>query len=460
MKLDSYTSYFFVGIAGTGMSAIAQYLQGIGKQVSGSDRLFGQSEKLLSQTQFESQGIQCFFQDGSGISSKTDVVIVSTAIEESNVEYQKALQLGIPIMKRSELLAAISNSVKTIAVGGTSGKSTTTAMIFHILQECGKEPSLITGAGLSVLQEKGLPGNAWVGKGEWLVIEADESDGSIVNYQPEIGLLLNIDRDHKEFDELVALFTTFKNNTKSTFIVNQDYELTRNLSMNINYDFGYIHDAEICGSDFEQEGFEISFTVNSYNCKVPVIGKHNMENSLAAIAVAKAVGIDVEASIKALATFRGIYRRAQLVGKIEESNIHIIDDFAHNPAEVAAAIRACQNIGEKVIAYFQPHGFGPLRFMHQELSEMVAETLRDEDIFLIGDVYYAGGTVDKDISPIIVSEAIVKEGKRAIFSGTKDESLSTILRFAEDDSIILIMGARDPHLDVFAKKVFTSLNLS
>jgi len=149
-----------------------------------------------------------------------------------------------------------------------------------------------------------------------------------------------------------------------------------------------------------------------------------------------------------------------LIFQIEESNIHIIDDFAHNPAEVAAAIRACQNIGEKVIAYFQPHGFGPLRFMHQELSEMVAETLRNEDIFLIGDVYYAGGTVDKDISPIIVSEAIVKEGKRAIFSGTKDESLSTILRFAEDDSIILIMGARDPHLDVFAKKVFTSLNLS
>lgn len=455
MKLDSYSSYFFVGIAGTGMSAIAQYLQGIGKQVSGSDRLFGQSEKLLSQTQFEAQGIQCFFQDGSGITSQTNVVIVSTAIEESNIEYQKALQLGIPIMKRSELLAAISNSVKTIAVGGTSGKSTTTAMIFHILQQCGKEPSLITGAGLSSLQAKGLPGNAWVGKGEWLVIEADESDGSIVNYEPEIGLLLNIDRDHKEYDELIALFSTFKKNTKSYFIVNQDYEITRNLSSPHPFNFG-TKEAPILGEDFEQEGFEISFTVNEQSCTVPVIGKHNMENSLAAIAVAKAIGITLEDSIKAIASFEGIFRRTQLVGK-SEHDVYVIDDFAHNPAEVAAAIRACQQISERVIAWFQPHGFGPLRFMHQELSEFVGETLRDEDIFLISDVYYAGGTVDKDISPVIVSEAIIKHGKQAIFTGTKDESLSTILRYAEDDSVILIMGARDPHLDEFARKVFSSL---
>ncbi|MCR4799688.1 MAG: UDP-N-acetylmuramate--alanine ligase, partial [Bacteroidales bacterium] len=206
--LDSYSHFFFVGIAGTGMSAIAQYLNGIGKKVSGSDRLFGQEQKILSESQFEALGMHCYFQDGRGITPDVDVVVVSTAIEETNVEYQKALQLNIPIMKRSQLLAEISNSVRTIAVGGTSGKSTTTAMIFHILEQCGKSPSLITGAGLSVLQEKGLPGNAWVGKSDLLVIESDESDGSIVNYKPEISLLLNIDRDHKEFDELEQLFST------------------------------------------------------------------------------------------------------------------------------------------------------------------------------------------------------------------------------------------------------------
>jgi UDP-N-acetylmuramate--alanine ligase len=151
-----FGNYFFIGIAGTGMSAIAQYLKGIGKSVSGSDRLFNQENKMLIQEQFEKLGITCFFQDGSGITKDTQVVVVSTAIEETNIEYQKAKELGIPVIKRSELLAALSAEKKTIAIGGTSGKSTTTAMIFHILQENGYSPSLMTGAGLTALQEKGL----------------------------------------------------------------------------------------------------------------------------------------------------------------------------------------------------------------------------------------------------------------------------------------------------------------
>ncbi|HPY82041.1 MAG TPA: Mur ligase domain-containing protein, partial [Bacteroidales bacterium] len=173
MKSYPYKSFFFIGIAGTGMSAIAQYLKGKEKKIAGSDRMFHATNKMQIQEQFESQGITCFSQDGSGITQDIDVVVISTAIEESNIEYQKAKKLHIPIIKRSELLAIISNSIPTIAVGGTAGKSTTTAMIFHILQSCGKNPSLITGAGLSSLQKQGIPGNAWVGEGNWLVIEAD-----------------------------------------------------------------------------------------------------------------------------------------------------------------------------------------------------------------------------------------------------------------------------------------------
>ncbi len=452
MTLDSFSSFFFVGIAGTGMSAIAQYLQGVGKQVSGSDRLFGAEQKIRIQTQFEEQGIACYFQDGSGITKFTDVVIVSTAIEQSNVEYQKALELGIPVMKRSELLAAISNSIKTIAVGGTSGKSTTTAMIFHILQTCGKSPSLITGAGLSELQERGMPGNAWVGTGEWLVIEADESDGSIVNYKPEISVLLNIDRDHKEYDELIDLFTIFKQNTASYFIANQDYELTKQLSDNHAYNFGTEH-APICGTNFKQEGFKISFVVQSYTCNVPVIGKHNMENALAAISVAHAIGVSVGDACLALQSFRGIYRRTQLVGKTD-ANIYVVDDFAHNPAEVAAAIKACQSIAPCVVAWFQPHGFGPLRFMHEELAEFVSRTLRETDAFLIADVYYAGGTVDKNISPTIVSDFIALQGKQAVYTGSKEQSLQVIAATTPPNAVVLIMGARDPYLDAFAQQVF------
>lgn len=456
MDIQSYSSYFFIGIAGTGMSAIAQYLQGVGKQVSGSDRMFSANSKMRIQEQFESQGIICFSQDGSGISQQIDVVIVSTAIEESNVEYQKALSLGIPIIKRSELLAAISKSIPTIAVGGTSGKSTTTAMIFHILQSCGKSPSLITGAGLSSLQKKGLPGNAWVGKGNWLVIESDESDGSIVSYNPEIGIVLNIDRDHKELDELLDLFTQFKAHTKKHFIVNQNCERAKTLSQNRDNDFGTTASAGFFATDFKQEGFSIQFTVHSLVCRIPVIGLHNMENALAALAACEKTGVSVADGVAALANFEGIYRRTQLCGKTVD-NIHVIDDFAHNSAEISAAISACQNISNRVIAWFQPHGYGPLKFMYKDIITDVSKILRSSDVFYISNVYYAGGTVDKDIDPALVSSGIIAQGKQAGYMPTKDDFLQHISTLVTAGDIVLIMGARDPHLSDFAQNVFAQI---
>ena len=448
-------SFFFVGIAGTGMSAIAQYLKGIGKSVAGSDRLFSKDKKLDTQVKFEAMGIECFFQDGSGITENTDIVVVSTAIEESNVEYQKALSLGILIVKRSALLAAISESKKTIAVGGTSGKSTTTAMIFHILEATGKSPSLITGAGLSSLQEKGLLGNAWNGKGDYLVIEADESDGSIVSYKPYISVLLNVERDHKEEDELMQLFGTFKANTSYAFIVNAGNKLAKELSSGAKWQFeAEGTDSEYIGTDFAQKGFEITFLLNGMPCNVPLIGKHNMENTLAAVAVCKEAGVEVAESIEAMKCFKGIYRRTQLLGHNKERNIYLIDDFAHNPSEVAAAIRACQDICPTVMAYFQPHGFGPLRFMHKELASDVDAVLRPSDMFLIGDVYYAGGTVNKDICPSIVSNAMTGN---AVFVGDKVSASDYISQNIKDDTVLLIMGARDPNLSEFGLLAFKKL---
>ena len=434
------------------MSAIAQYLSGRGEQVSGSDRLFSKTDKSETQLQLERAGIECHFQDGSGITPDTEAVIVSTAIEESNVEYQKAKSLGIPVIKRSALLAQISDSIKTIAVGGTSGKSTTTAMIFHILQKCGKEPSLITGAGLATLQKQGLIGNAFNGSGEWLVIESDESDGSIVGYHPEIALLLNVERDHKEESELMELFSTFKSHTKKAFIVNSNYPITMSLSQNESYNFGTKGNPGIKGSGFEQDGFSIKFNVNGVPCSINAIGTHNMENALAAIAAAVQTGITVEQAVEAIKDFSGIYRRASLVRADQERHLYVVDDFAHNPSEVASAIKACQSITGKVIAYFQPHGFGPLRFMHKELGELVAATLRPNDIFVIGDVYYAGGTVNRDISPEIVSQAIQYLGKNAIFAKDKESCRAEILKNTpERDCTILIMGARDPKLSDYAQ---------
>ncbi|MCR6639921.1 MAG: Mur ligase domain-containing protein [Sporocytophaga sp.] len=452
---QSIDNYFFVGIAGTGMSAIAQYLRGVGKKVGGSDRLFNKDKKMLIQEQFEALGIDCFYQDGSGINEKTQAVIVSTAIEETNVEYQKAKEAGIPIIKRSELLAAISSEKKTIAIGGTSGKSTTTAMIFHILQENAKSPSLITGAGLTVLQKMNLPGNAWVGGSEWLVIESDESDGSIVNYIPEIGIVLNIDRDHKEFEELIELFQTFKRNTKGKFIVNHDLELTRNLSQDTNNDFGTQPGAGFVVENFKQTGFEIQFTLNGVPFRIPVIGRHNMENASAAVAASYMAGVSIEEAAKALESFVGIFRRTQLVG--EKKGVYLIDDFAHNPAEVQAAIRSCQQIGKRVFAWFQPHGYGPLRFMHKELSERVIETLRPEDYFLMSDVYYAGGTVSKDISSDVVINEVIRAGKNALLFEDRSKMPDYLAKEARQGDVILMMGARDPSLAEFAEATFNQL---
>lgn len=455
MNIEQYNNYFFIGIAGTGMSAIAQYLQGVGKNVSGSDRLFSQDNKMLIQEQFEKMGIRCFFQDGSGINTGTEVVIVSTAIEESNIEYRKAKEMGIPIMKRSELLAAISLSKRTIAVGGTSGKSTTTAMIFHILQENRYSPSLMTGAGLTALQKQGLPGNAWVGKSDWLVIESDESDGSIVNYYPEISVVLNVDRDHKEFDELMQLFSIFREHTSGKFIVNQDQALLKTLSRGAENDFGTVDGIGYKGKDFKQTGFQILFIINGVQFKIPVIGKHNMENAMAATAVSHIIGISIENSAKALESYVGIYRRTQLVG--EKSGVYVIDDFAHNPAEVAAAIKACQQIGERVIAWFQPHGYGPLKFMHEELAEKVSEVLRDDDWFVMSDVYYAGGTVNRDIGPEVVIQNIQKNKKNAILVNDRSKLSGMFKGMVQPGDVILMMGARDPSLSDFAAEVLENL---
>ncbi len=455
MNTLHYKNYFFIGIAGTGMSAIAQYLKGTGMQVSGSDRLFGPDNKMPIQEQFEKMGIQCFSQDGSGLTPDTEVVVVSTAIEESNIEYQKAKELGIPVMKRSELLAEISKDRRTIAVGGTSGKSTTTAMIFHLLQNNGYDPSLMTGAGLTVLQKQGLPGNAWVGKSDWLVIEADESDGSIVNYFPEISVVLNIDRDHKEFDELIQLFSEFRSHTHGTFIVNQDHGRLKALSTGAKNDFGTTGDTGYGATDFIQDGFRIRFNINDIPFMVPVMGRHNMENAMAAAAVAGTIGIRLDQSARALENFEGIYRRTQLVG--EKNGISVIDDFAHNPSEVAAAVKACQQVGKRVFAWFQPHGYGPLRFMHEELAARVSEVLRNEDTFIMSDVYYAGGTINKDIGSDTVIHAVQKTIKNALLVPDRSLLPGILKKLAQSGDVILLMGARDPSLSDFALEVLEKL---
>ena len=198
----------FTGIFGTGMSALAQYLRFQGITVTGSDRLLASEDTSSIRSSLEALGCGIYSQDGSGIDKDTDVVCISTAIEESNADIAAARASGLPVIHRSDLLAGIIKTKKTIAVAGTSGKSTVTAMIFEFLTACEKSPSLISGAPLRRLKKQGLIGNAFCGGSDLLVVEADESDGTLVKYSPNASVILNVSKDHKDIGELRVLFET------------------------------------------------------------------------------------------------------------------------------------------------------------------------------------------------------------------------------------------------------------
>ena len=455
-SLKDFKTPFFIGVAGVGMSAIAQYLKGIGKNVSGSDRFFAPGVYNEVEQKLEAEGIRCFVQNGEGITADTDLIVVSTAIEDTVVEVQKAKQLNIPIIRRSELLAMIAQSKKTIAVGGTSGKSTTSAMLFDILKYSNMQPSIISGAGLISIIREGKIGNAKVGDGDWLVIEADESDGSIVQYKPTIGLLLNIDKDHQEIEELMTLFGTFKSNSER-FVVNQSHPLSKQLSMDSQYDFstdsnskaGYI------ASDFTQNGLKIIFKINGVDFTLNQVGKHNMENALAATAIANQLGIELELCADALMDYEGIYRRNQVYGN--KHGVWLIDDYAHNPVKCAAAIAACQPVAPKVIAWFQPHGYKPTKFLREDFVKEIAKVLRAEDEIWMSEIFYAGGTAVKDISANDLINDLKALGKNAFFAEDRNNFLTMVRPHLTDNCVLLLMAARDPSLEQFAKQIWQDL---
>lgn len=449
-------NYFFVGIAGSGMSAVAQYLKAAGNNVAGSDRQFSSCESNTIKQSLVAEGIVCFPQDGSGINELTDIVVVSTAIEDNVPEVISAKRLHKKIIKRSELLAGIALEKKTIAVGGTSGKSTTTAMLFDIFHHAGMKPSIIGGAGLTRLIREGKIGNAAFGEGEWLILEADESDGSIVQYQPEIGLLLNVDKDHQEIDILMDLFAIFKKNSKF-FIVNLSHPLSAQLSDGAAFDYSYTDNLTqtIAATDFHQEEGSIFFTVQGISFSIKILGKHNMENALAAIAVSSSVGIDLQIVSNALKNYEGIYRRHQVYGT--KNGITLIDDFAHNPVKCARSIEACLQVSNKLIAWFQPHGYGPTKFLRHDFIDEISKVLRPHDEIWMSEIYYAGGTAIKDISANDLIDGLKQKGILAFFVSERADLLNNMRSHFSESTTLLLMGARDPSLGAFANSIWHQL---
>lgn len=435
------------------MSALSQIAAMEGRSVTGSDRDFDNGRNLLFKAALEKLGIRIFPQDGSGIDGDTAEVAISTAIEGSNPEMAKAGAVGAKLLHRSELLSRYVDGFRTVAVGGTSGKSTVVGMLFTIFEEAGLGPSVITGGPLVALKERGLIGNAWRGKGDILVIEADESDGTIVQYRPMTGLILNISKDHKEVSELKAIFSRFAGNVKKLYVNADDPELS-----------GFKPGAGLFGrsvpglkpEELRLELFRSSFRLDGVAFSLPVPGSYNIDNALAAVAVARDMGIAPELCAAGLKKYRGVQRRFALAG--ETGGVTVVDDYAHNPAKLAAVLGSLhREPGRRVIAIYQPHGFSPTRHLRRELVDVFSGELKKGDILMMPEIYYAGGTVAMDISSRDLVDEISARGTSAFYFKQRRDIIARAVELASPGDIFIVMGARDWTLSDFAGELFDAI---
>ncbi len=446
--------FHYAGLGGSGMSALAQFQVMRGGAASGSDRAFDRGERAPARAQLERLGIQVTAQDGSGVAG-ADALVVSTAVEREVPDCAAARRLGVPVVHRSELLARFVTDHRTIAVTGTSGKSTVVAMIFEILRGAGRDPSVITGGDLVMLQRQGLWGNAWAGRSDLLVVEADESDGSVVRYEPAVGVVLNLQRDHREMDEVAAMFRTLRGRVRESFVVGEGANLA-GLAAGATV-FGLGAGAAVRGTDVELGPGGAAFTVDGVRFALPVPGRHNVENALAAIAACRAVGVPLAETAAPLGRFQGVGRRFQSLGTAR--GVEVVDDFAHNPAKVAAALATAQAraVGGRVLAVYQPHGYGPTRFLRGDFVETFASVLRPADRFWMLEVFYAGGSATRDFSAAEIAAEIAARGAAAEFAPSREWLVGRIAAEARAGDLVLVMGARDPSLTQLAGAVLARL---
>jgi len=449
----------FAGVAGSGMSALAQFVAMKGGRASGSDRSFDRGQRLEARALLENLGVAIHPQDGSGLEGDCTALVVSTAVEEEVPDVAAARRLGVPVLHRSELLAHLVARYRTVAVTGTSGKSTTVAMTFEILRGAGRDPSVITGGELVALQREGRWGNAWAGASDLLVIEADESDGSVVRYHPALGVLLNLQRDHKEMEAVAEMFRTFRSQLREGAVVGEAANLREFATGATVFGFGegVGFRAEDVSLDAEGSAFRVGETVFT----LPVPGRHNVENALAAIAACETLGVPLADMVGPLAAFQGVARRFQVLGCAR--GVTVVDDFGHNPAKVAASLQAAHlrvREGGRVLAIFQPHGFGPLKFLRADFVAAFAAELAPTDRLWFLEVFYAGGTAARDISSADVIGDLQARGVAAEFAPTWEWLVVRLAGEAKSGDIILVMGARDPSLTDLAKVLLERLERS
>jgi UDP-N-acetylmuramate--alanine ligase len=459
--------YFFSGIAGAGMNPLAQLMRAWGHEVHGSDRGFDQGKEPELRARLVAQGISLVPQDGKGLPAGLERFIYSAAVEKDTPEMVAARALpGVSLLPRPRLLADVVGAADPgVAVAGTSGKSTVTGMIAWILRTSARPATILGGAAMA---GEGVAGGFAAGpQGGLLIAESCESDGTLVDYRPGIGLIHNITRDHGELDGLRQQFAAFAGHSR-LLVANVADRETRALARNHTRTFLYDPSPggpEACAADLVLEiistGPERARGVLSLtsgvdaDLDIPQPGAHNLANATAAVAVAISLGIPLAEAAAALSTFPGVARRFEVIG-VTDTGIRVVDDYAHNGDKLRAAITAAQDGCDRLIAIFQPHGYGPARFLRPELRDMLPRLLRPQDRFCYAGIYYAGGTVAKDIS----SSDLAGDLPVRLQCGYAPDH-AAVLQWAAEQAMpgdtVLLMGARDPALPNLARALYELL---
>jgi UDP-N-acetylmuramate--alanine ligase len=457
--------YFLCGIGGSGMLPLAMILKAQGHRVAGSDRALDQSRTAEKFDYLRSQGIALFPQDGSGLVSAAQILVASAAVEETVPDMQAAARLGAARRSRAEVLAELFNAAATpIGIAGTSGKSTTTAMLAWILHCAGRDPTVMNGAVMKNFAAPGAPfASALVGGGDAFVSELDESDGTIALYRPKIAVLNNIALDHKSMDELRRLFSDFVAKPEIA-VVNRDSDEAMRLAPAARRAFTFSsagRDADFLAESIETAPFSVAFEAvdrrSGARRRVDLAapGRHNVANALAALAAATAAGVAFDDAARFLGAFAGVKRRFERVG--EAAGVTVIDDFAHNPDKIGATLATLHEFPGRLLVLFQPHGYGPLKKMKAEFIQCFVDGLAPEDVLVMPAPAYFGGAVDRSVGSEDVAAGVRARGRRAEALASRDACGARLLSLAAPGDRLVVMGARDDTLSSFAEGLLARL---
>ena len=429
--------YHLAGVAGVGMSSLAQALLHEGHIVTGSDRYFDAGRNLDVIDKLGGAGVRLLRQDGGGLTADTAGLVVSTAIEEDNADLVSARRLNVPLIHRAAMLAKHLAGKRCVAVTGTSGKSTVTGMIGWILQQAGADPTVVNGAPVLNWVDDRTIGNFRGGRAGVWVFEADESDRSLLQYHPDWAVITNVSKDHFEIDTALELFGQFKRQVKQGLVSAID------------------EPHFLAALRAEATGGGMAFEHGGERFEVRLRGLHNAENALLAVVLCERLGCDAGHIREALRSFKGIQRRLETIGAA--GGVTVVDDYAHNPAKIRAAWRATASHSRRIVGIWRPHGYGPLLLMLEELTTAFVETCRPEDCLFILPVFDAGGTANRTVTSGMLVDRLRERGVAADEAQDPDQLVAAVSSMAREGDTILTMGARDPGLPALARRMLAAL---